>query len=231
MGRCCLVIASTVALVCCTLFAGSVRADLIITFANGDTFDGDGSGSTAGPFNVDGVPTTITTVSATPNGSVLNTTAEGLGINATGTSDSASRFDPSEAWAFAFDVATFITGINFAFFSTATEEFTLQSNDFIGTGAVPTEPRISFDNATGQFTFASGSADDDFDLNELSGGVPLLVSAGTNVNVAFSGGASDTATIESVTVANPEPSTFLLSAAALSGLGFYRWRQRRRRRQ
>ena len=48
---------SAAVLACVILLVGgqSLHADLIITFADGDTFDGDVAGNSAGPFNVDGL--------------------------------------------------------------------------------------------------------------------------------------------------------------------------------
>ncbi len=74
MGYLALNRSAIIAFVLVAIHAGHLQADLIIVFSNGDSFDGDFAGSTAGPFDVDGLSGTITTRGVLPSGSV-NTTS------------------------------------------------------------------------------------------------------------------------------------------------------------
>lgn len=194
------------------------EATLIVTFSNGDTFDGDGATDTAGPFldAASGVSSTLTTVAVNPSGA-LNANAGSLGIADGG----GSSFDNGESWTFQWDQSSEFEGIDFASFSTASESFSLTSTAFVGLGPLtPGDSNITFDNGLGRFTFGSGDTSDDFNLNDLSGGVLLPIAAGTPLTLAFSGApSSDSATLTTMSfsfTAVPEPSTSLLLAGALS---------------
>ena len=204
---------------CISLSAASFTHNFVV----GDVFDGDGVGDTAAvPAGPDTV--TFTTIGVAPNG-VLNVhSSTGLGLDAAADTFG-NAFDDGEAWTLIADTALELEGIDFDVFSTATEQFAFQSSAFIGLSLTPGAPQITFDSVTGTFNFTSSSADDDFDLNELSGGVVLPISAGTAMTFSFTDSASGAARIDSFTFnAVPEPSLSLLAAFYL----LYLLRGRRR---
>jgi len=223
---------ATAAIACVLLLLGiqPLHADLIITFADGDSFDDDVAGSTAGPFNVDGLSGTITTRGVAPDGTV-NTTSGRLGINASSGADTANSFNDGESWTFDWDILTFFQGVNFRDFSTSTETFAIQSNDWIGLSVTPGNDEISFNNTSGSFMFTSGDSSDDFDLNDLSGGTLLSVQAGSDIVFTYSDTVDGNASIESMTVANPEPGTLILGTAASLALAGCRLCRRSRKRK
>ena len=180
-------------------------------FTNGDAFDNDAAGGTA---IVPGIGT-LTTISVLPDGAV-NTTSGALGINATGGGDAADAFDNAESWSFRWDTNTTFDAIDFSSFSTATETFTLQSSAFQGIALTPGDSDIAFDSSTGTFTFSSGDSTDNFNLNDLSGGVQLNVSASVALTLSFQGAAADFGRLQSFSfTAVPEPSACLLCLLGL----------------
>lgn len=197
------------------------HADIILTFANNDTFEGDDAGDTAGPFTdqATGVTGTITTQAVSPSG-VLNPNMNSLGIDSDGdTGDFAARFDNGESWTFEWDVKTFFAGIDFDLFSEESETFSVQSNDWTNLmGVNPGSDKVTYNSSTGTFEFLSGTTSDDFDLEDISGGTVLPVNLGTDIVVSYSGDAADDAVIADMTFATPEPSSFVL--AGLTALAF-----------
>jgi len=223
---------ATAAIACVLLLLGSqpLHADLIINFTNGDSFDGDVAGSTAGPFNIDGLSGTITTRGVAPDGSV-NTTSGRLGINASSGTDTADKFDDGESWTFDWNIDTFFQGVNFQEFSTPTETFAIQSNDWIGLSITPGNGEISFSDTFGAFTFTSGDISDDFNLNDLSGGARLPVYAQNDVVFTYSDSAGGNGSIQSMTFATPEPGTLILGTVASIALAGYQLCRRSRKRK
>lgn len=204
--------------------ARNASATAGIMFLNSDSFDGDGIGGTAGPFldPASGISGTITTTGIMPGGSLVNTTSGQLGINAPGTGDTANSFDNGESWSFVWDYDSQFAGIDFGNYSTATENlaFSVQSSAWIGLGIIPGSVNVVFNNATGAFTFADGTASDIFTAMDLygAGSVPT-VSAGTDILISYTAGSTDNAVIQGMSfnlIAIPEPiSVTLLSFGAL----------------
>jgi hypothetical protein len=213
----------TVLLLSCIATSG--RAALI-TFSNGDSLDGDVAGSTA-IFLLDAQNATLTTRSVGPSGAI-NTTTGQLGINAVG-SDTANAFNNGETWSFDWSINTLFQGIDFRSFSTATESFRLQADDWIGLTISPQDSDIAFNSGAGRFTFTSGDTTDNFNLTDLSNGAPLAVAAGSDVTLVFSDTGSGSAGLQSLTFASnaasvPEPkSLFLAGFLALAFLGYGRF--------
>jgi len=207
------------------------RADIILTFSNGDSFEGDDAGDMAGPFTdpATDITGTITTQSVSPSG-VLNPNSGSLGIDSDEDSgDFGARFDHGENWTFEWDIKTYFEGIDFDLFSEETETFSVQSNDWINlTGVNPVSDEVTYNSSTGTFEFSSGTSSDDFDLNDISGGTFLPVNSGTDIAISYSGGSADDAVIADMTFATPEPSTFILvGIAALAFVGFSFLRHRK----
>jgi hypothetical protein len=151
-----------------------------------------------------------------------------LGINAAG-SDRADRFDDGEQWTFDWNIDTFFQGVNLGDFSTATETFSIQSDDWIDLSISPGSSEITFDATTGKLMFAAGDSSDDFTLDDLTGGSLLPVSAGTDIAISFSDTGGQNASLQSITVANPEPGTLVLGSLAATVLLAFRSRRRKRR--
>ncbi len=193
----------------------TLNAGLVIAFTNGGSLDGHVAGNTAA-FVIDGQNATLTTRSVAPSGTV-NTTSGALGINAVGT-DTANAFNDGESWAFDWSIDTLFDGVDFQAFSTATEKFSLQANDWIGLSFTPqASSNIAFNSAEGRFTFTAGDATDNFNLTDLSTGTPLPVSAGTDLTLSFSDSGPGNASLQSITFASntasvPEPGTLVLTA-------------------
>ncbi len=214
---------------CCLVGAYSADAAAVITFANGDTFDDDSAGGTAGPFT-DPVPPgqgTITTTAVAPSG-VVNTTAGQLGINAVG-ADTADRFDDGESWSFSWDVNSQFAEIDFGLYSTAAEDlaFSVQSAAWVGLSITPGSANVIFSSGTGTFTFDDGTASDIFTSTDLYGvGAIPTIGAGTSITIAYAPGAAETAALESMSfnLFAPEPSTAAM--LTLGGVLAY-WRRRR----
>ena len=128
----------------------------------------------------------------------------------------ADAFDNAESWSFRWDTNTTFDAIDFSSFSTATETFTLQSSAFQGIALTPGDSDIAFDSSTGTFTFSSGDSTDNFNLNDLSGGVQLNVSASVALTLSFQGAAADFGRLQSFSfTAVPEPSACLLCLLGL----------------
>ncbi|MEZ5325594.1 MAG: PEP-CTERM sorting domain-containing protein [Verrucomicrobiales bacterium] len=196
----------------------------IIGFANTDTFEGDGVGDTAGPFNdpATGISATFTTTSLSTG--LLNPNSGTLGIDAAG-ADTADAFDASESWGFSLDSDAEWVGIDFGSFSTTTETFSVFSPSWVGLSIVPTHAEIMFASGSGTFTFTSGTTSDNYDLNDLSGGTALPLPSGTSMTIAFASTASDTAQLQGLSFnLVPEPSSAILT---LAGLGLLLFRRRR----
>lgn len=192
------------------------NAGLTFSFANGDALDGHVAGSIA-DFLIDGQLATLTTRTVTPSGS-LNTNSGVLGINAAGPEDEPAAFDNGERWVFDWNIDTLFEGIDLQLFSTSTELFSLQSDDWMGLTLIPGESdHINFDQLLGAFTFTSGDFTDNFTLTDLTGGVLLPVSAGADLTLAYSDSNSGNAQLQSLTFAAstatvPEPGTLVLTA-------------------
>lgn len=207
------------------------HADLMITFADGDSFEGDTTGSMAGPFldAATGTVGNITTLAVGPAGAVLNPNAGTLGINAVGSGDTAGAFDDEELWAFSWDVDSQFTGIDFVLGDD--ETFAIGAADWIGLTLTPGSSAVSFDSLTGTFTISNGHTLDDFDLDDLTGGVALDVLAGSFISIGFetTGAAGNSAVISDISfalpAAVPEPGSMAL---CLCGAGVVVLRRRKR---
>lgn len=196
-----------------------VDATIVITFANGNTFEGDEAGDTAGPFTdtMTGLSGTIMTTSVLPDG-VLNPNAGTLGINAAATSgESSSDFDNGESWSFSWNVPTEFAGISFGgYLNDSDEEFTVSSSEW--TSLTPsTGTGVSF--AAGTFTFANNVSGDSFDASSLGG--PVSLSMGSAMTISFaSGGGTATVTSLSFNIV-PEASAFLFGTMICGVIGLF----------
>jgi len=198
--------------------ARNANATAAIMFLNGDSFDGDVAGSTAGPFldSASGVNGTITTTGVVPGGSLVNTTSGQLGVNAPGTADTADSFDNGESWSFKWDYNSQFAGIDFGNYSTTTENlgFSVQSSAWIGLGIIPGSTNVIFNSVTGAFTFRDGTASDIFTATDLyDGGTVPTVSAGTDILISYTAGTTDNAVIQGMSfnlIAVPEPGSVVL---------------------
>ena len=231
-----------------TLGAPAARASVEINFegADGDAFDGDGAGDMT---TVQGF--TFTTQSVGPNNGTLSKGFE-LGVDSSGSGmdSSTSAFNENDAegmetWEFTLGVPIEFEGIDIAALST-NESIMLQSDAWIGLmGVVPASGNISFDMATGKFTFTdvAGTSDDDYDLNDLTGGVVLPVAMGTSITFGFFQSSfdqfGDNAGLQSIRIKDatptmppppviPEPGTIAIWSI-LGVVGLFGWRRRRAR--
>lgn len=158
------------------------------------------------------------------SGDFLNTVANGnIGINSDASGEaSASRFENNEAWGFMVDTPIEFVGIDMAAFTTAdSEAFVLQSDDWIGLGVTPGHAAVVYNSAAGSFTLSDKDASDVFDLNDLTGGVTLGVSANTEILISYvATDAGQEGTFDSFSVnLVPEPSgVLLLGVGGLVGL-------------
>ncbi len=209
------------------------NADFVISFTNGNDFEGhDGAsgdgGDEAGPFvdSVSGVSTTLTTSVVAPIGeSSLNPNSGTLGISSDSGNNAA--FDDGEFWTFSFDKNVSFQGIDFVAFSETTETFTVQSAAFAGLTIDPGDSNITFSGDT--FTFESADTSDDFNVDDIFGGDIVEIASGTGITIAFQSTATDFAQVGSLTFAAasvPEPAH--LSLAAFGVLG---WMYKRRRKK
>lgn len=215
------------ALVAFLLLGGLAKADLIVTFANGDSLDGDGAGVTASYTDATtGVTGVLTTQQVTDfagvAGAVLNANADSLGV----TSDAGANdmFDGMESWTFSWNISSNFLGINFNNF-TGTDSFTISSNDWIGLSGVVPGPSSSYNSLAGAFTLTDFGTSDDFTLADITGGPALDLAAGSNVKIAYAA-SSGASTIQNITFATavPEPNSLILLAGSAA-----LWLTRRRK--
>jgi hypothetical protein len=201
----------------------NANATAAIMFLNGDSFDGNVAGSTAGPFldSATSVSGTITTTSVMPGGSLVNTTSGQLGVNAPGTLDTADSFDNGESWSFKWNVDSQFAGIDFGNYSTATENlgFSVQSSAWIGLGISPGSTNVLFSSATGAFTFRDGTASDIFTVTDLygAGSVPTVL-AGTDILISYTAGSTDNAVIQGMSFNLPVPEPTSITLLSLVGI-------------
>ena len=213
-----------------TLFCQrDASAAVMISFSNGDSFDGDMIGDMAGPFfdAGSGVTGTITTT-LLPLGRQLNSTSGQIGISS-GTNGSA--FDSAEFWGFTWDVDATFQHVDFSSFSTATESFQIQSDTWIGQSFSPTDSDITFNDGTGAFSFGSGDSSDNFNLLDLNNGNPIPLAAGSEIVFKFAGDGTDFARITGMTfglsaTTVPEPGAMAMFVVLGLTAGFYRHRRR-----
>ncbi len=229
------------------LMASSAQADLVLgPFVNGGNLDGQSLGSTA--TYTDGVTGTVGTLTTRTlidtdgtfvAGTVVNTNSNGLAINSgSGVTnfDTSGRFDKQEGWGFDWDIDTSLTSLDFSAFTTADgESFTIQSDDWIGLAFSPTIAAVTFDNLTGGFTLSNKDSSDLFDLQDLSGGATIAITAGTDILITYSNTATqnDIAATGSASLQNlqfavtavPEPSSLAVVVFSMLGLGIYRRRK------
>jgi hypothetical protein len=200
---------------------GPANATVTITFANGDTFDGDVAGSLAGPFTDAATPLTaeILTSAVAPAGSVVNTVAGQLGINDPG-ADTVDAFDNGESWIFSWSQNSQFVGIDLGGYSTLAEDFafSVQSPELVGLVITPGSANVAFNSGTGTFTFDSGTLSDIFTATDLYGSGPIPVIANTRtIKFSFSA-AGENAFVQgmSFNLLIPEPSSAV--AMTLSGV-------------
>lgn len=204
------------ALIALLFSCDAVYGDVIYSFVNTGAFDGDGASATAvlPADSVTGIVPTLTTTNVT--GGVLNENKDRLGIG------SGSAFDVGESWTFRFDVGARFSTINFNAL-TNNEEFEISSaawtSQSFDTSGVP---NLTFEMASGTFSFTDDNTDDLFDLGAITGG-DLFVPAGTTITFeAVSGSAAVQSLVFS---AVPEPSAVAL--IPLFGCLFVRFRGKR----
>lgn len=214
------------AFVAVLLLGGLAKADLIITFANGDSLDGDGAGGTASYTDATtGVTGVLTTQEVTDfaggAGAVLNANADSLGVAG---GDVSNMFDGMESWTFSWNISSSFLGINFNSF-TGTDSFTISSNDWIGLSGVVSKGSSSYNSLAGAFTLTDFGTIDNFTLADITGGPALDLAAGSNMKIAYAA-SSGASTIQNITFATavPEPNSLVLlvGSAAL-------WLTRRRK--
>ncbi len=212
-------------------------ADFLLTFDDGDSFDGDAATQMndatdqAGPFNLGSIQSAILTtrkingVVASTEQNTLETNEFKLGIDSAGVNGGEkNNWNDGESWTFDFNAEVHFAGINLGGM-TSGEAFTVQSDSFIGfvpVGALG--DGVSFNSATGTFTFSGDANNDDFEVSDL-GGNAAKITAGDEVTIAFSGGE---AFVQSLTLSSaiPEPGSGMLIVVLAAGLAIG---QRRRR--
>jgi len=221
--------------------SGFVSAATIIgPFNDGHDLDNHDIGSSS-LFTDGAITSTLTTRSLTEmdgtshttagSGVLLNTVSGSIGINSSGSSDSSSRFDNQEAWTFDWSTDSEFTFIDLAFFtSSATETFQLQSDDWKGLTLTPGSASVSFNSSSGTFTLSDKGNLDEFNLNDLSGGVTLAVAAGTDITISYSNdGSNSSNTNASFTEMQfnliPEPSVLSLLGLFTLTSAFHRQRK------
>lgn len=200
------------------------HADIVVDFADGDQFDGDGIGGTALLQDDTTSETILLTTVAGHGGIFLDSNNGSLGL---GPVDSNS-FDIGEFWGFNFNKNAQFQSLTFAQLTQNSDEISMQSNDWIGETFSPTDPsRVQFFSASGTFVFDRGPVggpQQTWDLNDLTGGVVLKLTQGETVNFAYAAGLTDAA-MNQMVWAVPEPTTTLVAALPLIGLAITRRRR------
>ena len=104
----------------------------------------------------------------------------------------------------------------------------MQSGDWIGESFTPSDPaRVTFVSATGTFNFDRGpvgGASQTWTLDDLTGGVDLILSGGSGVNFSYSSGITN-ASMNQMIWAVPEPSMAMAAILPLIGLSLNRRRR------
>ena len=216
-----------VSIICVTLAFAAIcvsspvpsNADYFLDFedvATGAMFAGDSNGDTAGPFDLDGLPMTITTVS-TGAGSLSSSTF-GLGLDSGGGDPDTESFNIGETWSFTTNLQVALGSFEIGGLQSE-ETFDVRSDDWINLDNVVTGSGVTYDAATGTFTVTDGPANDLFTLAELTGGRFLTVNPGVAIefgNLTSTFGPNDDVEIENITFQIPEPgSSVVLIAVAM----------------
>ena len=207
------------------LFASVSHADIVIDFSENDQLDGDMVGDTAFYFDpTAGHGATLTTTAGHTN-MFINTGAGFLGLGP-GTS---TRFDIGEFWEFTWSSNAKFKSLSFGQLTQNSDVVSMQSADWIGGAFTPTDPaRVTFVSATGTFNFDRGpvgGAAQTWTLNDLTGGVDLILSAGTGVRFSYSAGFTNAA-MNQMVWAIPEPCNAFVVALSLMGFAVYRRKKR-----
>lgn len=232
----------------------SATADVLWTFESGNTFDNDRVGDFAGPFQDGDVVGSIQTTGISA-GDKLNTSSSRLGIRndysfydidevLEASSDgyyhnsSNNQFNGDEFWSFTWDQFASLKKIDWGSISHG-EVMSIQSDDWIGLDGVVTGNNVNYNPLTGEFQMDNGNWYDRFYLSDLTGGVPLYVSPGTDITISAVHGKAGIDYMkwelfhinpdpQSDTSAVPEPGGFLLVTlfGAIFGLSQSRKRYR-----
>lgn len=209
-----------VATVGCALTSSGARAAWTSAFANGDMFDGDVAGSTAGPFtdpvtNVTGTLTTTSVVASTAGTPKLNSQSTpliGPTVAANVATSGESNFANGESWTFTWNVDVQLVSFDLSSLGdTNTYDFGIQSPAFVGASIVPGNAEVQFTSASGQFRFDGALAGDTFSNASIYGSSSMpIIPAGTAITfagVAGNGAALQIMTFNLLETAVPEPVT------------------------
>lgn len=193
-------------------FCTTANAAYVHTFADGDAFDNDTAGSTAGPFTdpVSGQSGTVTSVSF-GSGTFWASGGSQSGVNN-------SSLSGTEEWVIEWDKPTQFVSIDLSALSPGLNA-SVQSDAWIGASITPGDAtNVSFNSATGTFSLDGNETGDAFDQSELYGTSAIpIIAAGTNVRFFTATASSYSFQAMGFNILVPEPASLsLLSLGALA---------------
>lgn len=206
-----------------TVLLGSAAASAawVSSFADGDSFEGDLVGDTAGPFTDPdtSISATLTTL-ALPTGKFLDTNANVLApaTKITGT----PSFKDFESWSFKWSAATRLLLVDLTSNGNdpTLDLFTVTIPALIGT-SITTGANVTWNSGTGTFSFNAAQAGRLYNAALLYGGdaAPIIPADSTIVFTALeNANANGIQTMSFEFLPVPEPASVTLALAAAAAL-------------